>query len=178
MTATLYSDVPTLKQVLSGTDAGTGTAAQLTDAQLTLALTAASNRVSTYVGTVYDSSTPQAVPPPMLADLTLDLAAWWASTYYAKNKELGPQHPVVLRYAAAQKVLDDIRTGKIRPDVGPPGNIGAEAGRVINRLPNIFTFADSNTAIDPRTGTLAASVPDDMWQPGWGGWDSGPGSAG
>lgn len=167
MTATLYSDVPTLRLVLESTDAGTGTAAQLSDTQLTLALTAASNRVSVYVGTVYDSSTPQAVPPPVLSDLTLDLAAWWAWTYYSKSKELGPQHPVVLRYTAAMSMLEDARAGKIRIDVGPPGDIGSNAGAVFNNLPPIFTGEDSNTVIDPRTGSLMASVPDDMWQPGW-----------
>jgi phage gp36-like protein len=172
---TLYSDVSTLRLVLGGTDAGTGTAAQLSDDQLTLALTAASNRVSSYVGTIYDSSTPQAVPPPILSDLTLDLAAWWAWTYYSKSKELGPQHPVVLRYTEAMKMLEDARAGRIRIDVGPPGDIGKNAGAVFNNLPPIFSGEDSNTEIDPRTGGLAASVPADMWHPGWGNWDMGAG---
>ena len=42
---TLYASVADLRNVMSGTDSGTGTAAQLTDDQLTLALYAASNSV-------------------------------------------------------------------------------------------------------------------------------------
>ena len=73
---TLYASLSDLRLTMDGTDSGTGTAAQLTDAQLTLALTAASNRVSVYAGNVYDSSSPQAVPPDIFHDLTLDLAAF------------------------------------------------------------------------------------------------------
>lgn len=173
MTSPLYATVADLQQVLSSTDSA-GTAAQLSTAQLTLALTAASTRVSTYTGTVWDSSTPQAVPPDLVHDLCLDLASWWAATYYAKNKELGPQHPIVQRYTEAMKVLQDIRDGKIRPDVQPPGSPGQETGHVINNLPNIFTGDDSNTFLDPASGTIEADTPLDEWSPKLlAGWESG-----
>lgn len=172
MTSPLYASTDDLRTVLSSTDSD-GTAAQLSDAQLTLALTAASTRVSTYTGSVWDSSTPQAVPPDLLHDLTLDLACWWAATYYAKNKELGPQHPIVLRYTEAKDVLKDIRDGLVRPDVVPPGGVGMETGHVNNPLPNIFTYNDSNTYWDPSTGTIAADTPVDEWAPGWAGFNSG-----
>lgn len=173
MTSPLYATVADLQQVLSSTDSA-GTAAQLSPAQLTLALTAASTRVSTYTGTVWDSSTPQAVPPDLIHDLTLDLASWWAATYYAKNKELGPQHPIVQRYTEAKQVLQDIRDGKIRPDVGPPGSPGAETGHVINNIPNIFTGDNSNTYYDPGSNTIEADTPLDEWSPKlFAGWESG-----
>jgi hypothetical protein len=174
MASPLYADLEDLRTVLSSTD-GSGTAAQLSDAQLTLALTAASTRVSTYSGTVWDSSTPAAVPPDIMHDLTLDLAAWWAATYYAKNKELGPQHPIVLRYNEAKAVLNDMRDGKIRPDTLAPGNPGAETGHVNNPLPCIFTGADSNTYWDPSSGTIEADTPPDQYNPGGllAGWESG-----
>ena len=75
---TLYASIDDLRNVMAGTDSGTGTADQLTDSQLELALYAASNRVSVYAGNVYDSSTGEATPPPILHDLTLDLACFWA----------------------------------------------------------------------------------------------------
>ena len=56
---TLYASVADLRNVMAGTDSGTGTADQLTDAQLVLALYAASNRVSVYAGNLYDSSVPE-----------------------------------------------------------------------------------------------------------------------
>ena len=61
-TGTLYATVADLRNVMSGTDSGSGTAAALTDAQLDLALYAASNRVSVYAGNVYDSSVPPRRP--------------------------------------------------------------------------------------------------------------------
>ena len=53
---TLYASTADLRSVLAGTDGGTGTAGQLDEQQLSLALYAASNRVSVYAGNVYDSS--------------------------------------------------------------------------------------------------------------------------
>lgn len=176
MASPLYANISDLRTVLSSTDSA-GTAAQLTDAQLTLALTAASTRISTYTGTVWDSSTPAAVPPDLLHDLCLDLAAWWAATYYAKNKELGPQHPIVLRYTEAKAVLTDIRKGVIRPDVQTPGGLGMETGHVNNPLPPIFTGADSNTMYSPSTGGIEADPSPDGENGGGGrlfdGWMSG-----
>lgn len=163
--AVYYATTDDLRLVLDSTDAGTGTAAQLSDEQLGLALRAATGRVTAYTGEVYDPSADTF--PPMIADLTLDLAAWWATTYYSKQKEMGPNHPIVLRYTAATKVLDDIRQGVISVDFAAPGTVGAEeelapAARVINQIPNIFTPDDSNTRYDPSTGYLMPSTPPDM----------------
>jgi Bacteriophage Mu, Gp36 len=157
MTSPLYATVPDLRLVLDGTDAGTGTAAQLSDQQLDLAIEAASTRINLYTGTVYDSSTTALVPPDPLKDLTLDLAAWWATTYYSKHKDLGPSHPVVLRYTEAMKVLQAIRAGEITINAVS----GAGSSRPTNLIPKIFTGADSNTYID-RTGVLQADTPAEL----------------
>lgn len=142
----LYADIADLKQVMDSTDGGTGTGAQLSDAQLTLALQAGSTRVSLYAGAIYDSSTPAAEPPSAFHDLTLDIAAWYAWTYYLKSKALTPNHPVMVRYTEAMKVLQDARDGKISLTVGVLGS-GAAGAAIINRIPNVFTGFDSNTAI-------------------------------
>jgi len=154
-TAALYADVSDLRLVLDSTDAGTGTAAQLPDDQLTLALQEASDRVSLYTGSVYD---PASVPS-IIRSLTLDLAAWWAWTYYSKSKEMGPNHPVVLRYTEAKNVLESIRKGEISIDVG--GVEAAATAHVINTIPNIFSPEDSNTRYDRSTGYLAVDTPPD-----------------
>lgn len=156
---TLYASVADLRNVLSGTDSGTGTAAQLTDDQLTLALYSASNRVSVYAGNFYDSSVPQADPPPILHDLALDLAAFWAAKTYMKFKVIEPTSPIFIAYTNAMQVLRDVRDGKV--DLGPgvaPG-IGDETGTVINRIPPVFTGRDSNTRVSPETGVLEADSP-------------------
>ena len=170
---TLYATVDDLRQVMSGTDSGTGTAAQLTDQQLQLALYAASNRVSVYAGSVYDGSTAAAAPPPILHDLTLDLAAFWASKTYLKWKAVEPQSPVYIAYVNAMSILQDVRNGKILLDPAPAPGIN-EAAAVINLIPRIFTGANSNTRLDPRTGTLEPDVPLGQWTPNGMDWiDSG-----
>jgi len=162
---TLYASVADLRNVMAGTDSGTGTADQLTDGQLTLALYAGSNRVSVYAGNIYDSSVPEAVPPAILHDLALDLACFWAYKTYLKSKSIEATHPVYIAYRDAMGILSDVRAGKILLDpVAAPG-IGSEVGTVINRIPPIFTGNDSNVRLDPKTGTLEADVPLGQWAP-------------
>jgi hypothetical protein len=151
---TLYSDVTTLRLILNSTDQGTGTAAQLSDAQLTQALQAGTDRVSTYAGTVYD---PAAAPgtagwmPGIAADLTLDIAAWYATTVYLKQKDMGANHPVQLRYTEAMKILESVRKGEISLDVATEA---AASAKIINRIPGVFTPDDSDTGYDPGSGYL------------------------
>jgi hypothetical protein len=162
---TLYASVADLRNVMSGTDSGTGTAAQLTDDQLTLALYAASNRVSVYAGNVYDGSSGEAQPPAILHDLTLDLAVFWAGKTYLKWKSIEPTSPVFIAYQNAMQILQAVRTGTILLDPAVAPGIGSETGTIINRLPPIFTGANSNTRLDPRTGTLEPDVPLGQWAP-------------
>jgi hypothetical protein len=164
---TLYASVADLRNVMSGTDSGTGTAAQLTDAQLELALYSASNRVSVFTGNVYDSSVPQAVPPPILHDLTLDLAVFWAWKTYMKSKGMTADHPAMIAYVNANAILEDVRDGKVTLNPGVAPGIGDQVGTVINRIPPVFTGRDSNTRIDVTTGTLEADSP--FWTPRTGG---------
>ena len=170
---TLYASIADLRNVMAGTDSGTGTADQLTDAQLELALYAGSNRVSVYAGNVFDSSVPEAVPPAILHDLTLDLACFWAYKTYLKSKSIEATHPVYIAYRDAMGILSDVRAGKVLLDpVAAPG-IGSESGTVINRIPPIFTGNDSNTRISPVTGTLEADTPLGQWTPRGTDWADG-----
>src|SRR5690348_14587463 len=133
---------------MSGTDSGTGTAVKLSTEQLTLALYRASNTVSVYAGNIYDGSTPQATPPPILHDLTLDLARFWATATYLKFKEIPQTSPTYIAYQNAMTMLEDVRAGKILLDVAPAPEIaGGETGTVINRIPQVFTGRDSNTRV-------------------------------
>ena len=162
---TIYASLADLRQALGGADGGTGTADALDDSQLTLALYAASNRVSVYAGNVYDSSSSSAVPPPILHDLTLDLACFWATKTYMKHKSIEATHPVYLAYQNAMQMLNDVRDGKILLDPAPAPGLGSETGTVINRIPPVFTGRDSNTRLDPRTGYLEPDVPLGQWAP-------------
>ena len=170
---TLYASVADLRNVMSGTDSGTGTAAQLTDEQLLLALYAASNRVSVFAGNSYDSSSGQADPPPILHDLTLDLAVFWAAKTYLKYKTVDAQSPIFIAYTDAMKLLNSVRAGEIELAPAPAPGVGPDVGTVINRIPRVFTGFDSNTRLSPITGTLEADSP--FWTPRAGGLvDGGP----
>jgi hypothetical protein len=175
---TLYASVADLRQVMSGTDSGQGTAAQLTDEQLELALYAASNRVSVYAGTVYDGTGAEGTPPPILHDLTLDLASFWAAKTYMKYKAIEPTSPVYLAYVNAMQMLNGVRNGTILLDPAPAGGVSAnESGTVINRIPPVFTGANSNTRLDPHTGTIEPDVPLGQWAPFGMDWAGGGGGA-
>ena len=167
-----YASLTDLRAVLSSTDSGIGTPAQLSDAQLNLALNSASNRVSVYSGTVWDSSTPQLVPPDILHDLTLDLAAFWAWKNYLKGKVIPNDHPVFIAYQSAQQILNDVRDGKVNLDITPEGGVGDETATVINRIPQIFTGQDSNTHIG-LSGVLEDDIPTGSWSPRGMDWQGG-----
>lgn len=169
-TPLLYADVADLQSILSSTDSGVGSPAELSPTQLTLALQAATNRVSVYFGNVMDSSSAQADPPPIFHDLTLDLAAFYAWRIYLKGKAIPQDHPAYIAYKDAITTLTDARDGVLRLDPVVAGGIGEEVGVVINRIPNIFTGEDSNTRIDPGTGTLESDTP--FWSPRAEGWDN------
>jgi phage gp36-like protein len=161
----LYATLADLREVLSGTDSGIGTPAQLSDLQLNQALTAASTRISIYAGAVYDSSVPQAVPPDIFHDLCLDLAAFWAWKNYLKSKAIPATHPAFIAYTNATQMLNDVRDGKIRLDVAIAGaGVGGESAILINRLPPIFTGDDSNTRVG-QSGYLEADTPVGLFSP-------------
>ena len=155
----LYAPVEDLVNVLSGTDSGVGTPAQLSPDQLTLALQNATNRISVYFGSVQDSSNDQATPPAIFHDLCLDLAAFWAWKTYLKGKAIPNTHPAFIAYQNATTMLNDVRDGKLRLDPLPGGGVESETGTVINRIPRIFSGEDSNTRVNPGTGFLESDVP-------------------
>lgn len=177
----LYASIDDLRLWLDGTDSGTGTPSQLSDDQLSLALYSASNRVSIYAGGIYDGSSDAADPPPVFHDLTLDLAAFFAWRTYLKGKTMASDHPVFVAYTNATTMLNDVRENKIDLDVSVAGSGGvgpSEQSRVINRIPPIFTGADSNTRIG-LDGVLEDDIPVGQYSPrGESWWGAGQGYQG
>lgn len=165
MAVTLYAPISDLRSVLGGTDQGVGTPAELTDSQLTLALTAASTRISVSFGSIMDSSVPQAIPPDIFHDLALDLAVFFAWRTYLKGKAMPSDHAAFIAYQDANKILLAARTGTLRLDPAAAGGINSETGTVINRIPRIFSGHDSNTRVDQLTGILEADTPIGQWTP-------------
>jgi hypothetical protein len=165
-TGPLYASIDDLREWVSGTDSGVGTPAQLSDAQLSLCLYSASNRVSIYAGGIYDGSSDVADPPPVFHDLTLDLAAFFAWRTYLKGKVMASDHPVFVAYQNATQILNDVRDNKVDLDVAIAGSgVGpSETAHAINRIPPIFTGEDSNTRIG-IDGVLEADIPIGHYSP-------------
>jgi phage gp36-like protein len=153
-----YCTPADIRNNVAGTDDGTGTCAQL-DASILLAKIAqASSRVSSYTGEAYDPSE----VPDLVKDLTVQLATYYATLTYRKGKDLGPQDPVYLSYLDAMATLKAIAAGQVQvtpsQPSGPPGTPPAPVrARVINRIPAVFSPADSATEI--RAGRLRPSGP-------------------
>lgn len=148
---------------------GSGTAAELTDAQIMEAITEASSVVTGYVGTNYEADqwNPNPVVPPMVRTLSVRLAAYYSTLIYRKGKDLTPTDPVYLMYQDVRSVFADIVTGKIEVNPGRPNEAPEHQGQVRQTVPKIFVPSDSGTKI--RSGQV-----DPAGSAAWGGYSPSP----
>src|SRR5450755_745030 len=164
-----YCTPSDIRDNVAGTDAGTGTCAQLTDAQLAEAIGRASSKVSAYAGMTFeiDAETPVVTVPALIATVTVQIATFYATLTYRKGKDLSAFDPVYLGYLDAQKTLTDTATGKIQLTPPDPGEPSAAQARVVNSLPRIFTYQDSGVVPTGRGGIAAAGAPGTSLRDGW-----------
>jgi len=168
MTA-MYCLPSDIRANVAGTDAGTGTCAALTDAQLNAAIAQASAKVSAYAGTsfVVDAADPVVTVPDLVATITIQLATFYATLTYRKGKDLSQFDPVVLGAAEANRTLQDIVTGKIEVAPTPPADPVDRPGHIVQKLPRIFDYSDSGTVPDGRGGIEPAGAPGTRFAEGW-----------
>jgi phage gp36-like protein len=154
---------------VAGTDAGTGTAAMLEDAQLNSAIAQASAKVSAYVGTSYviDAANPVIVVPDLVKTCAIQLGTFYATLIYRKGKSLSATDPVYLGYQDALKTLTDVAAGRIEVAPTAPADPVDRPGHVVNTLPRVFDHADSGTEPNGRGGIEAAGAPGSRFMDGW-----------
>lgn len=154
---------------VAGTDAGTGTCAQLEDAQLNAAIAQASSKVSAYIGTSYviDSADPVIVVPDLVKSVTVQLATFYATLTYRKGKDLSAMDPVYLGYLDANKILTDIAAGLIEVAPTAPADPTDKPGHVVQKIPSIFSWEDSGTIPNGRGGIEPAGAPGSRFMDGW-----------
>lgn len=154
---------------VAGTDAGTGTCAQLEDGQLAAAIGQASAKVSAYAGTAWftDASNPVIIIPDLIKTVTIQLATFYATLVYRKGKDLSAFDPVYLGYQDALKTLADIQAGKIEVSPTPPNDPVSSPGYVRNTIPSVFTYDDSGVVPDGRGGIEAAGASGSRLIDGW-----------
>ena len=169
MTAVMYCLPSDIRANVAGTDAGTGTCAQLGDDQLNAAITQASAKVSAYAGTSYviDAADPVVVVPDLVRTCAIQLATFYATLTYRKGKDLSQFDPVLLSYNDAISTLKDIAAGRIDVDPGSPGDPVDRPGHVVQTIPRIFDWSDSGTMPDGRGGIEPAGAPGSRLADGW-----------
>ena len=154
---------------VAGTDAGTGTCAMLSDAQLDAAIAQASAKVSAYAGTSYvvDVADPTVTVPDLVANLTIQIATFYGTLTYRKGKDLSAMDPVYLGYQDAMKTLQDISAGKIEVAPTAPADPVDRPGYTRNLIPRVFTYDDSGTVPNGRGGIEPAGAPGSRFIEGW-----------
>jgi phage gp36-like protein len=167
--AAMYCLPSDIRANVAGTDAGTGTCAQLSDDQLNGAIAQASAKVSAYVGTSYvvDAADPVITVPDLVTTCTIQLATFYATLVYRKGKALSAMDPVYLGYQDAIKTLTDVAAGRIEVAPTAPADPTDKPGHVVQTIPSIFTFADSGTVPNRRGGIEAAGAPGTRFGEGW-----------
>lgn len=169
MTA-MYCLPADIRANVAGTDAGTGTCAQLEDYQISAAIAQASAKVSAYVGTSYvvDAADPVITVPDLVFTCTVQIATFYATLTYRKGKDLSQFDPVLLGYNDAIATLKDVVAGNIEVSPTAPADPTDKPGKVINTLPRVFVHSDSGTVPDGRGGIEPAGAPGARFAEGWG----------
>lgn len=111
--ATYYTDPDGVRSVLADSS-DPGTAAALEDWQLYAAIQDAQAEVDARV-----PGAPPATVPPLLVNLTRDIAAYLATLTHRKGDPIASDDPVRLRYQRAQQILTDISAGRIELSGAP-----------------------------------------------------------
>lgn len=127
-----------------------GTPGEISASIVTLAIQQASAKVSAWTLNSWgiDSSGATIPVPDMIQSLTINIAAYYATLSYRKNKPLEANDPILVRYNDACTDLKAIQTGQISPNPVPPNDPIYAAGVIRNVRPPIFTGRDSNTHVE------------------------------
>lgn len=85
--------------------------------------------------------------PDIIQSITINIATYYATLSYRKNRPMDINDPVLLRYNDAIADLKAIQEGMIDPNPEPVNAPISSPGRVINTNPRTFTPHDSGTRL-------------------------------
>jgi phage gp36-like protein len=121
---------------------GPATAAQLSDNELADAISEAAQQVDARLGGLYTVPFPDGQVPPLVAQLTRDLAAYGATLTHRRFQPLADEHPVALRYEHAIALLKELASGKASLE-GSPAGVSTATGEAFVENPysgDLFTL--------------------------------------
>lgn len=134
-----YCEADDVREALAPEDQwdSPATAAVLEDDQINDAISEAAAEIDARV-----SGAPFTDTPRLIFALTRDIAAYLATLTHRKGTQLPVDHPVALRYARAQKLLDKAAAGQV--DLSDDTEAAAGSGvAVVNPYEgDLFTFED------------------------------------
>lgn len=162
MSGPAYCLVADVVQILTSFNFG-GTPGDIDPSIVQAAIGQASAKVSAWTGQDWgtDNAGNTVAAPDIIQSITLNIAAYYATLSYRKNKPLENNDPVLLRYQDAVADLKAIQEGMINPNPVTPNKPSGSPGRRINTNPATFTPYDSGTVLE------SGRVIPDQW-PGYG----------
>lgn len=128
-----------------------GTPGDINPAIVQAAVDQATAKVSAWTGINWavDSQGTAITVPDIIQSITINIATYYATLSYRKNKPMDANDPVLLRYNDACADLQAIQEGKITPDpVASGAPLHAGGGRVINTQLRTFTLENSGTCVE------------------------------
>lgn len=126
-----------------------GTPADIDPSIVQAAVYQASSKVAAWTGQDWgvDGQGNALTPPDIIQSITINIATYYATLSYRKNRPMEANDPVLLRYNDAVADLKAIQEGEITPNPAATGAGTNRPGRVINTQPRAFTPHDSGTRI-------------------------------
>lgn len=155
MTGPAYCEVADVILIMTSFNSA-GTPGDIATNIVQLAIYQASADVSSWTSQDWgtNSAGQSIAVPDMVQSITLNIAAYYATLSYRKNKPLDSSDPVVLRYNMAMANLKAIQEGMIDPSPEPLNAPISAPGHVVNTNRPTFTLYDSGTTI--RNGHIEA----------------------
>lgn len=151
MAITSYCTPAEVRNAVAGTNKGAGTCAVLLDPQLQAECDKATNTVSAYAGQSFQptDNQPDVTVPPLLHDLAVAMAVYYATLTYLQGKDLSPQDPVYLAYQDALRQLKDISSGAIQFSPPPPGSVpSGGTAHIFNTVPAMGLGVPAREAVE------------------------------
>lgn len=169
-----YSTAAMVRQALvpssDGTQtSGTGTAADLSDAQLEDSIAEADATIDSYIGAYYAvpvAEVSSAVPHP-IDFWSRNLAAYYATLAWRGSQDFTETDPVARRFKDTMDALNAVAAGKMRLQLpqNTTGNSAIEPGKAIN--PYVGDLWDpSDFSVTPAQSPLLNPN-----SPFWGSWE-------
>jgi phage gp36-like protein len=128
----------------------------MSDAEITEAISDAQTEVDARLQGYAPAPFDVTAIPPIVARVTRDIAAYLATLTFRQGDPMLPDHPVALRYAAAQGILAAIAKGTMEAPGAPPDTDGGAEEQTASVINFSETWYQRPGAPWPQADTIVA----------------------